>query len=82
MAVKVIDKQTQQEVDVGSAEAQKGFLQGRYVMPDGQVRVARGNTTGTVHASELQASLANGWNLVDDEEAASRRLSPVMIGTA
>ena len=75
MPVKVIDRQTQQEVDVSPAEAQKGFLQGRFVVPEGSVKVTKGFETGTVDASQLQGSLANGWQLADEAQVAERQRS-------
>lgn len=74
MAIKVIDKATQREVEVSSAEAQRGVMQGQYVLPAGRVRIAKGNRTGSVDASELLQSVANGARLVDDDEASRVRL--------
>ncbi|MGB0890384.1 MAG: hypothetical protein ACPGWS_08890, partial [Solirubrobacterales bacterium] len=69
MGVRVIDKNTQQVVEVSSTEAQRGIAQGEYGVQPGSVRVAKGNNTGSVAAEDILGSLSNGWRIVDDEEA-------------
>lgn len=75
MPIKVIDKATQKEVEVSSKEAQRGVMQGQYVLPAGRVRIARGNKTGSVDSGELLQSIATGATLIDDDEADKIRIS-------
>src|SRR5690606_5224371 len=75
MPVKVIDKASQQEVEVSSQEAQAGIARGDFVLPAGKVKVIReGNRTGTVDAAKLGDALAQGWRMADDEEGAAAAL--------
>jgi hypothetical protein len=74
MAVKVIDKAAQQEIEVSAAEAQEGIATGRYGVRPGSIRVAKGLDTGTVDAEQILGSLSNGWRIVDDDEASQIQL--------
>jgi hypothetical protein len=74
MPIRVFDHDNNQEIDVSAAEAQDGIAKG-YFEPRGKVRVARGNQTGSVDAKDIGGSLANGWRLVEDDEAEQIRLT-------
>lgn len=74
MGVRVIDRESQQEVEISSAELQQDIEQGagRFVIPAGALKVVReGNRTGTVSAENAAQALAEGWRLADDEEHAA-----------
>lgn len=69
MAIKVYNRATQKVEEVSASEAQRGALQGDYDLVNKRVRVAKGNRTGTVDATNLAAALGQGAKLVDDAEA-------------
>lgn len=71
MGIKVIDKAGQQEIEVSSAEAQRGIQQGEYLLKDPTVSVTRGGEIGDVDTPDLATALNQGWTLVDPEEATS-----------
>jgi len=60
-------------IGVSPAEAQRAYAQGNATLR-GQVRVAKGQQTGTVDASQLQGALANDWRVIGDQEAAQIKL--------
>lgn len=74
MAIKLIDKASQKEIEVSSDEAQAGLQRGEYVLPTGDVRVVQGNRTSTIGAGELADAIGHGWKLADDEEVAAATL--------
>lgn len=74
MPVKVIDKATQEEVQVDAATAQDGFLSGRFVLPAGSVKVTKAGRVGTVDAADALTALGQGARLVDDDEARTLRI--------
>jgi len=69
MPVKVYNRATQTVEEVSSAEAQRGVQQGDYDLADKKVRIARGQRTATIPATELLRALGQGGRLVDDAEA-------------
>lgn len=83
--VRVIDKDAQSESEVSAEEAERGWREGRYALPDSRVAVRRGHETGYVDASSLADVLGGGWSLVDEETKRSvdiqREESGVVAGT-
>lgn len=80
--IKVIDAGGQEAREATSQEATEGFLQGRFAVQDESVLVGRGHDTGHVPAAELANAIADGWELISDDDAASRRLQKDETGAA
>ncbi len=82
MAIKVIDKASQQEIEVSSKEAEQGLLSGNFVLPDAEVQVTRGGKVGKVATSDLATALGQGARIVDTEEARQLRIAREESDTA
>jgi hypothetical protein len=76
MGVKVIDRAAQAEVEVDPEQLQEDIEsgEGRLAIParSGTVKLIReGNRTGEVAPENVEAALAEGWSIADDETVAA-----------
>lgn len=70
MAIRVVDRASQQEVEVSPDVLQEDIERGtgRFVVPSGQLFVRReGHRTGQVDAADVERALAEGWKISDQE---------------
>ena len=85
MAVKVIDKATQRELEVSPEEAATGIASGALVVAQPTVRVLRGDgEIGTVSTDKLGEAQAHGWSLADEDmvDAAKLRREETDLGSS